>query len=138
MERYKIDRLKSVHHGKAPRLADARLNRLQSGNTLLKTHHLRQSIDRRAGLEVSTQCDCGTAPQDTEHYLLECPLFADERKAMSDHIMDKVFSRKSCQINNLNVNLLLGDADETPKDVKVEVRKAILNFLKSTSQDISI
>ena len=52
--------------------------------------------------------------------------------------MDKVFSRKSCQINNLNVNLLLGDADETPKDVKVEVRKAILNFLKSTSQDISI
>ncbi len=70
----KLNRLKNVQHGKVLRQADARLNRLLSGNTLLKAHRLSQAINRRAGTDASTQCECGRAPQDAEHYLLECPL----------------------------------------------------------------
>ncbi len=50
----KLNRLKSVQHSNVLRQADARLNRLLSGNTLLKAHHLSQALNRRAGSDAST------------------------------------------------------------------------------------
>ncbi len=61
------------------------------------------------------------ASQDAEHYLLECPLFNSERQDMLEFITEAV----------------LGDSD-CPKDIKIEVRNAVLKFLTDTSQDINI
>ena len=134
----KLNRLKNVPQSNVLRQADARLNRLLSGNTLLKAHHLSQALNRRAGSDASTQCECGRAPQDAEHYLLECHLFNNERKIMIESITEAVLGTKKNIDIPLDINLLLGDADETPKVVKVKVRKEVLRFLTATCQDISI
>ncbi len=107
-------------------------------NTLLKAHHLSQAINRRAGSDASTQCECGRAPQDAEHYLLECPLFNSERQIMLETITAAVLSANSDINISLDTNLLLGDDDTIPKDTKVKVRRSVLKFLTATCQDISI
>ena len=120
----KLNRLKNIQHGNVLRQADARFNRLLSGNTLLKAHHLSQALNRRAGSDASTQCECGRAPQDAEHYLLECPLFNSERQIMLDTITEAVLSTNRNINIPLDTNLLLGDAETIPKDIKVKVRRA--------------
>ncbi len=130
----KLNRFKIFQQSNVLRQADARLNRLLSGNTLLKAHHLSQALNRRAG----SQCECGRAPQDAEHYLLECHLFNNQRQTMLESITEAVLGSKNNINITLDINLLLGDADATPKDVKVKVRKEVLRFLTATCQDISI
>ena len=134
----KLNRLKNVQHSNVLRQADARLNRLLSGNTLLKAHHLSQALNRRAGSDASTQCECGRAPQDAEHYLLECHLFNNKRQIMLESITEAVLGTKKNINIPLDIKLLLGDTDATSKDTKVKVRKAVLRFLTATCQDISI
>ncbi len=124
--------------GAVLRSADVRLNRLTAGHTLLKAQHLSQSLTRRAGLTVTTQCDCAQSPQDIEHVLLECPLLNPERDKMCESIMEAVLKCKNCPISRLSLTLLLGDDDSTPTSIKVEVRRSLLKFLTATMHKISI
>ncbi len=102
------------------------------GHTLLKAHYLSQSLSQRAGEDVTTQCDCGQGPQDTEHILLECPLLTLERNTMIEEIRNNVLRAKDCSINRISIELLLGDDDSIPTKVKVAVRKTLLKFLSAT------
>ncbi len=134
LNRHKLDKIS----GKTLRLADIRLNRIIVGHTLLKAQHLRQSLDSRAGVQVDIQCDCGDGPQDIEHYLLECRQFAGEHTEMTTSIMEAVFKNNECKIKDLSIHLelLIGDVDMVPRDVKMEIRRALLKFLSDTAEDI--
>ncbi len=127
------------HHGRVLRGGEIRLNRLQSGNSLLRTHHLSQSLERRAGNPVTTQCDCHQGPQDCEHLFLGCPIFASERESMTNNIMEAILKNKHCSsANRLSLRLLIGDDASIPSDVKVVFRKEVLNYLAATIDEINI
>ncbi len=137
----KLHRHKFLHRGSSRhtlRTGDIRLNRIIVGHTLLKAHHLQQSLDRRDGSNTDTQCDCGAGPQDLEHYLLECPQFKRERNEMSDRIMEAIFRNANCKVKSLSIQVLIGDSDDIPMEVKVAIRQAVLKFLSATAKDISI
>ncbi len=53
LPKVRLHRGKELLHDRPLRQADCRLNRLLSGCTLLKTHPLRQMLDRKAGIPVS-------------------------------------------------------------------------------------
>ncbi len=108
------------------------------GHTLLKAHHLSQSLSRRAGETVTTQCECGLGPQDAEHVLLECPRLKSERNLMLNSIMEAVLSDMNCSVNRINLELLLGDDDSVPGRIKVVVRRSLLKFLAATLEKIHI
>ncbi len=120
------------------RTGDVRLNRITVGHTLLRAHHLQQSLDRRLGNNPNTLCDCGEGPQDLQHFLLECPTFKEERQHMSQHITEAILRNSNCKVTKLSVQLLIGDNDDIPKEVKVAIRQAVLKFLSATAMDISI
>ncbi len=88
----KLNRHKLLHRSgkQALRTGNVRLNRIIVGHTLLKAHHLQQSIDKRLGNTPNSLCDCGEGPQDLQYFLLECPTFAEERKHMSQHITEAI------------------------------------------------
>ena len=48
------------------RSEEAKLNRLRSGTHMLKSHKMRSSIDKRAGLSGDKICPCGKAIQDVK------------------------------------------------------------------------
>ncbi len=124
--------------GKTLRIADVRLNRIIVGHTLLRTHYLQQALDRRAGINVTTQCDCGDGPQDLEHFFLECSQFTQERNEMSGCIMEAILKNRDCKINSLSVALLIGDNENIPRDIQVAIRQAVLKFLSATASNINI
>ncbi len=78
------------------RCGEVRLNRLRSGTHLLRAHPYRQSLDQRAGEEVSSICECTHAIQDTDRVLLECPLLHTERNRMMSTIRDSFLSGQGC------------------------------------------
>ncbi len=118
-------------------LCDCRLNRLLSGCTLLRTHPLIKQLDRKAGIPYSIMCECGQAPQDIEHYLLECNLMNQEREQLVQSLMELIL-KNNLKYQKVSVDLLLGDLEDVPKSVSIEVRRAVLCYLTDTCSKIKI
>ncbi len=137
LPKVKLKRYKGLQHDKPLRQADCRLNRIQSGCTLLRSHPLRQRLDARAGIPVSIICDCGQSPQDLEHYLLDCDLMREERAKLIHNIMELVL-KFNLSHNKISVHLLLGDPEDVPNPVKAEIRRAVVTFITDTCSKINI
>ncbi len=76
--------------------------------------------------------------QDLQHFLMECPTFKGERQHMSQHITEAILRNSNCKVTQLSVQLLIGDNDDIPKEVKVAIRQAVLKFLSATAKDTNI
>ncbi len=57
---------------------------------------------------------------------------------MSQHIAEAILRNSNCRVTKLSVQLLIGDNDDIPKEVKVAIRREVLKFLSATAMDISI
>ncbi len=137
LPKVKLNRGKELLHDRPLRQADCRLNRLLSGCTLLRTHPLRKQLDRKAGIPYSIMCECGQAPQDIEHYLLECNLMNQEREQLVQTLMELIL-KNNLKYQKVSVDLLLGDLEDVPKSVSIEVRRAVLCYLTDTCSKIKI
>ncbi len=135
-----IVKLRSINksHGKVLRGAEVRLNRLQTGHTMLRAHHLSQSLDRRLGNPINTMCDCLQGPQDTKHLLLECPLLKCERDVLTNNVAEAILKHSDCNVNKLSLELLLGDIPGVPHEAKVAVRREVIKFLAATATQVNI
>ncbi len=117
-----------------PIIGETRLNKLRSGTHLLRCRPLRQSLDRRAGIPVSTLCECGESVQDITHMLLECSLAKVERDRMLSTIEDKFLnSNKGPVALKLNSNILLGGYSHLPASLARTITKAVCVYLADTA-----
>ncbi len=114
------------------RSGEVRLNRLRSGTHLLRAHPYRQSLDRRAGEEVTSTCECTHAVQDIKHVLLECPLSQMERNQMMSAIEESFLNNHGCPSSlKVDTNILLGYNKDLPGSVSKQITHAVCAFLAS-------
>jgi len=85
----------------------------------LRTNHvpLNQYL-ARCKIEQSAECICGHAEESREHFLLECPMWTDQRKRLQKKLMDK-------NIKRLSVNRMLS----SPRQVKY-----VCQYVKETKR----
>jgi len=57
----------------------------------------------RTGTTVSAVCECGTAPESVEHFLVHCPLHEEARNRMTKNIKEIWNTSKSTKKRQLNL-----------------------------------
>ena len=121
------------------RSGEVRLNRLRSGIHLLRAHPYRQSLDRCAGEQVSSTCECTHAIQDIKHVLLECLLLQSERNQMMSAIKEPFLNNQGCPSSlKIDTNILLGYNKDLPGSVSKQITRAVCVFLASTAAHYKI
>ena len=93
------------------------ITRLRLGLSHLRYHKFKHNFQD----SLNPLCNCGLITETTSHYLLHCPLFADERKTLSNR---KSINHKFPEQNDstLTQTLLFGDPASS-----VETNTLILN-----------
>ena len=99
---------------------------------------MRNNIDKRAGLSGDKTCVCGTSIQDIDHYLLECPVIASERKDMLDKIEQKALELKGINLSHIDTPLLLGQTYDLPKQLQLVITSAVCGFIGATADKFTI
>jgi len=67
-------------------------NRIPNRNTCAKTIQMRtghcglNKYLHRFGIADSPNCECGCGQETVEHFLLECPLFIEQRNALRNKV----------------------------------------------------
>ena len=94
------------------------ITRLRLGLSHLRYHKFKHNFQD----SLNPLCNCGLITETTSHYLLHCPLFADERKTFLSNI--KSINHKFLEQNDstLTQTLLFGDPASS-----VETNTPILN-----------
>ena len=94
------------------------ITRLRLGLSHLRYHKFKHNFQD----SLNPLCNCGLITETTSHYLLHCPLFADERKTFLSNI--KSINHKFLEQNDstLTQTLLFGDPASS-----VETNTLILN-----------
>ena len=72
-------------------------------------------------------CSCGAEIEGSLHYLLECPLFSDQRREMNTRIQQKT---------NLpiDIKLILYGNSEIEESKNVNIFLAVQNYIKETKR----
>ncbi len=105
---------------------------------MLKSHRMRNNIDKRAGLTGDKLCICGSGIQDIDHCLFECPDASSERKVMFGNIEENVLKTAGLDPARIDAAFLLGDHPKLPKRLQPVVTAAVCGFLESTADRFSI
>ena len=79
----------------------------------------------QSGLSDDPSCHCGAAPETPSHYLLVCPLYADER--------DDLFSELEYQHETTIDMLLYGDID-ADKNENFKIFEAVQRYIIATKR----
>ncbi len=74
---------------------------------------------------------------DLDHFLFECNMFEQEGAALTNKIMELIL-KNNLPYTNGSVPLLLGDLEDIPRSVRLDIRRAGITFLTDTCSDIKI
>ncbi len=119
------------------RSVESKLNRLKSGTHMLKSHKMRNNIDKKAGLTGDRLCECGVV-QDVDHYLLECPNIRKERQEMFNKIEHTAMSIPGINRPKVHTSLLLGQKYYLPRELQRATMSAVCGFINSTADRFTI
>ena len=112
-----------------------RLFQLRVGLSPLKEHKKRHNFKDTP----SDLCQCQTQTESTDHFLLKCDLYIDERHDLFE-VVNPIIENSNLQMTNNNqlVNLLLyGHAKLCERD-NIIVISATLTFIQSTGRFDSV
>ena len=82
---------------------------------------------------VSTMCDCGSEIESTQHFLLRCPFFNDERKKLFKSLHDIKPSILEFQ-KDFVANILLFGSDKFEETINKKILQSTITYLKSSSR----
>ena len=100
-------------------IGSKRLFQLRVGLSPLKKHKYVHIFK-----DTPCRCDCGLGPEDTQHYLLNCPLFFAQRAPFLESISN-ILSEK--EIANQNLQELLHTCLYGHSNLSNEANKRIIN-----------
>ena len=78
-------------------------------------------------------CSCGNDAESTEHFLLHCPQFVNERRTLLSTLGNFNYSSLGNNSNVLTQTLLFGNTLLSPSD-NSEILKATIDFILSTKR----
>ena len=105
------------------------LTRLRLGFSHLNEHKFRHNFRDT----VSAMCDSGSEIESTQHFLLRCPIFNDERKKLFKSLYDIKPSILKLQ-KNFVANILLFVSDKFEETIKKKILQSTITYLKLSSR----
>ena len=81
---------------------------------------------------VSTMCDCGSEIESTQHFLLRCPFFNDERKKLFKSLHNIKLSILEFQ-KDFVANILLFGSEKFEETINKKILQSTITYLKSSS-----
>ena len=106
-----------------------RLFQLRVGLSALKSHKYRHNFqDTQSDL-----CDCRTNVEDTEHYLLHCPLFSSMRHSLINSI-NIVLNNYRNMNPTINSDLLLYGHNSLSSDENKNILLSTIKFIKESNR----
>ena len=104
------------------RAIEVKLTRLRLGTSALN-QHLHKI--KRSDTKLCQQCNTNQE-ENTEHFLLHCGKFTQQRHKMKNEI-------RKLGINTLNLNLLIGECNTDPQ-IKKQIIKELILYIKETKR----
>ena len=87
---------------------------------------------------LSPLCNCGTANEDTEHFLLHCPTFYHLRRNLLGQLSEILSMDVSNFDDDFVSSLMLYGNSELPYIVNRMILEATLEYIKSSRRFVSL
>ena len=113
------------------RTTDIKINRLQSGHTLLPSHA------HKLGFTPTDICSCGGDKGTISHVILHCPNYTQPRETLIADI-ENIYRVANIpfHLRTLDITTILGPNDALPPDVRLSIRKATGRFISASKAKI--
>ena len=108
-----------------------RLFQLRLGLSPLRKH----KYNHKFSDTPSSICDCGTAPEDTEHFVLKCPLFSTQRASLLERVTN-VLAEKAINVQNTQtlIRTCLYGHHELSDNANKIILKATIKFILESNR----
>ncbi len=110
---------------------DIKINRLQSGHTLLPSHA------HKLGFTPTDLCSCGRDKGTIPHVILHCPIYNKPRETLITEL-ETIFRKANTpfHLRTIDIPTILGPNDALPPDVRLSIRKATGRFISASQAKI--
>ena len=123
----KIKPHKYKHFSRGYKQSCTILTQIRVGQSDLKTHKF------KVGLSDTTECSCGHKYESPEHYITQCPKYAEERRTLYDRMLQFVPSFKHLSQKRQFEILVFGYQPTDPELHRINTK--ILKFTQSFIQN---
>ena len=117
---------KHKHYSRGFKINCTLLTRIRVGQSDLKTHQF------KVGFTDATECPCGYKYESPEHYITQCPRYAEERRTLYDRMLQFVPNFLRLPIKRQYEILIFGYQPTDPELLKINTK--IMRFTQSFIQ----